>query len=267
MSADGNRVCIIKYQESVIVRGIEKKIAEKRYDVCSYDSEDISGIKAEYKKSDLFILYLQNDAAAKEDSIFFKGLGRLLTDISSVDKKALVIGDEDDRSTVSESVPAMWSHIWINRPLDINALFKEIKEQLQDEDDIYANKHILIVDDDPVYAKTVRGWLKDDYRVDIVTAGMQAITFLSRKKVDLVLLDYEMPITDGPQVLEMFRQEPTLADIPVIFLTGIDSRDAVARAAHLRPDGYLLKSTSKGDIMMYLKSVFKKYADKKCELE
>ena len=91
------------------------------------------------------------------------------------------------------------------------------------------------------------------YRVDIVTAGMQAITFLVKvpedEKVDLILLDYEMPVVDGPQVLQMLRQEEATAHIPVIFLTGIGTKEAVSRVMSLRPDGYILKSTTKAEIL------------------
>ena len=45
------------------------------------------------------------------------------------------------------------------------------------------------------------------YKTDIVTTGMQAITFLLKNPVDMVLLDYEMPVMDGPQVLQVLRQE------------------------------------------------------------
>lgn len=255
------RICLIKFQESVIIRGVEKKLVEKNFEVVSFDSEQKDEIKKEYKKADLFIAYIPPDVR-EDTSSFSKTLEGILTSVSAEDKKVIVIGDDDDRNAVSENIPAMWSHIWISRPLDIKKLFYEIREELQDENDGMTDKHILIVDDDPSYAKIVRGWLGDDYKVDIVTAGMQAITFLSRKKVDLILLDYEMPITDGPQVLGMLRQEPTLSEIPVIFLTGVDSKEAVSRAAHLKPDGYILKSTSRGDLMMYVKGVLKKYQDR-----
>ena len=115
---------------------------------------------------------------------------------------------------------------------------------------------ILIVDDDPAYAKMVREWIKYKYRVDIVTAGMQAISFLLKVKeeepVDLILLDYEMPVVDGTQVLQMLRQEPATANIPVIFLTGNGNKDAVARVMELKPNGYLLKSTTRLDLVKYL---------------
>ena len=102
----------------------------------------------------------------------------------------------------------------------------------------------------------VRLWIKDKYRVDIVTAGMQAISFLLRQeegdKVDLVLLDYEMPVVDGPQVLQMLRQEEATAHIPVIFLTGVGTKEAVSRVMGLRPDGYVLKTTSRENLLAYL---------------
>ena len=108
---------------------------------------------------------------------------------------------------------------------------------------------ILIVDDDPSYAKMVREWIKDVYRVDIVTAGMQAITFLLKNPVDLILLDYEMPITTGPQVMEMIRSEPGSSDIPIIFLTGKSDKESVLSVMALKPQGYMLKSMTREQIL------------------
>ena len=51
-------------------------------------------------------------------------------------------------------------------------------------------KRVLIVDDDAVYALQVKNWLQDDYLVDVVSSGAQALRFLSMKKADLVLLDW-----------------------------------------------------------------------------
>ena len=87
---------------------------------------------------------------------------------------------------------------------------------------------------------------------------MQAISFLLKvpegSKVDLILLDYEMPVVDGPQVLQMLRQDPATKDIPVVFLTGIGTKEAVSRVMALKPDGYILKSTTRADILGYLGS-------------
>ena len=253
-------ITIIKYQESVIIRGVEKKLKERDYEVYTIDADDMNEWRRLRDRSDLFILFLPNDVSGNinKDSLM-KDFNRVLSDVGSASKKAIIIGDEDDKSMIYEKVTSIWSNTWINRPFDVKKLLADVAEVFSEGDDFGVQKHILIVDDDPSYAKIVRGWLKDDYNVDVVTAGMQAITFLSRSSVDMILLDYEMPIVDGPQVLEMLRMDPTLAEIPVIFLTGVDSIDAVKRATHLKPDGYILKSTSRGDLMMYIKSVFQKY--------
>ncbi len=149
---------------------------------------------------------------------------------------------------------------WVNRPIDMENFDKLIEKSMRERkkpEDPGVKKRILIVDDDPSYAKMVREWIKDKYRVDIVTAGMQAISFLLKvkedEKVDVILLDYEMPVVDGPQVFQMLRQDHATEHIPVIFLTGNGTKEAVSRVMELKPNGYILKSTTKKDLLGYLK--------------
>ena len=85
---------------------------------------------------------------------------------------------------------------------------------------------------------------------------MQAITYLVQNAVDLILLDYEMPIVDGPQVLQMLRSEPMTAGIPVIFLTGIGTKESVARVMALKPQGYILKTTTRDELIEKLSAFF-----------
>jgi DNA-binding NarL/FixJ family response regulator len=77
---------------------------------------------------------------------------------------------------------------------------------------------------------------------------MQAITYIANHTPDLILLDYDMPITPGPQVMEMIRSEHNAKEIPIIFLTGKSDKESVMRVMSLRPQGYLLKSLSKEEI-------------------
>ena len=64
-------------------------------------------------------------------------------------------------------------------------------------------KRILVVDDDDMNLTRTRIILKNDYDVILVNSGMKALDTLKREKVDLVLLDIEMPNMDG---FETFRQ-------------------------------------------------------------
>ena len=69
---------------------------------------------------------------------------------------------------------------------------------------------------------------------------MQAISYLAKNKADLVLLDYEMPIANGPQVLAMLKNDSQTGQIPVMFLTGHGDRESVLSVVDLKPVDYLL---------------------------
>ena len=100
-------------------------------------------------------------------------------------------------------------------------------------------KRILVVDDDDMNLTRTRIILKNDYDVILVNSGMKALDTLKREKVDLVLLDIEMPNMDG---FETFRQMKEFADgIPVIFLTASGLEDDVVNAINLGAVNYLKK--------------------------
>lgn len=82
--------------------------------------------------------------------------------------------------------------------------------------------------------------------------------YIADNRPDLILLDYEMPVISGPQVLEMIRSETKVDSIPVIFLTGKGDRESVMKVLELKPDGYLLKTTDKAALLKSLEDFFEK---------
>ena len=75
---------------------------------------------------------------------------------------------------------------------------------------------------------------------------------------DLILLDYEMPVCDGKQVLEMIRAESEFSNVPVFFLTGKNDRESVLSVSALKPEGYLLKSMPPAQIVQTIDDFFEK---------
>lgn len=59
--------------------------------------------------------------------------------------------------------------------------------------------------------------------------------------VDVILLDWRMPEMDGPAFLKALQKEPTLKNIPVMMLTGLNEMDDVATALKLGAKEYLMK--------------------------
>ncbi len=253
-------IVMLAFQPSVVARGLEKKLVELGNNVKSVIG-DITDIEDILTSTDLFILNLPTKISDDTDEI--KMLVKLGNTILANERRLILVGEREVWSELVKIYKSVSQFVWVYRPVEIHQLTEAIEKAFASKPKPKGGNRILIVDDDPDYAKMVRGWIKDSYKVDIVTAGMKAISFLLKvpddDKVNLILLDYEMPIVDGPQVLQMLRQEPATADIPVVFLTGRGDRESVAKVVSLKPDGYILKSTTRDDLLSFICGKLKKH--------
>ncbi len=178
------------------------------------------------------------------------------------DKPLCIMGSEKEIDEIEGIIPKNMIAHEFKRPVDVKSISLALHTLLRSGESRKQKKHIMLVDDDTLFLQAMQSWLSAKYKVTATKSGMQAITYIAGNRPDLILLDYDMPITPGPQVLEMIRSEPNSASIPVIFLTGRNDRESVERVMQLRPDGYLLKSMTKENI---LASVDKFFETKKWE--
>lgn len=222
-----------------LVAGLEKVGIE----TAQVDPEIVQ-IEREQKDTDVFLLFA---------GFYMYDPTKLLSylrDLCADGKKHLCLfGYSKEIAKIEEVIPkSMIAHEFI-RPIDVKTLTEKLRSIVTVEKERQRKKHILLVDDDVAFLRMMQGWLSEKYQVTSVKSGMQAFTYLATHVPDLILLDYDMPIAAGPQVLELIRSEPASARIPVIFLTGKDDRQSVMTAMSRKPDGYLLKSMTKEDIL------------------
>lgn len=114
---------------------------------------------------------------------------------------------------------------------------------------------ILVVDDSTIIHKAIKSYVESVYDVSTAISGAAALRFLKAKEVNAILLDYEMPEMDGAEVLSQIRSNPLTADIPVIFLTGVNDTSKIQKALKLKPNGYLLKPIDKNVLLDKLKEI------------
>jgi CheY-like chemotaxis protein len=145
----------------------------------------------------------------------------------------------------------------ILRPFDVKEIAAHIDDYLSQLQNM-EKKKILVVDDSGVMLRNVKNLLGEKYQVILANSGAMAVKYLSLDKPDLVLLDYEMPVINGKQVLEIVRTEQDFAGVPVIFLTGKNDRNTIMDVMGLKPDGYLLKSMSSEAFVQAIEEFFEK---------
>ena len=102
-------------------------------------------------------------------------------------------------------------------------------------------KVILAVDDIPTNLIAIKNVLGMLFDIRLVKEGEQALALLKREKIDLVLLDIEMPGYNGFELLEFMRKDAALAGIPIIFVTTHATPSFIRRAAAAGAQGYILK--------------------------
>lgn len=102
-------------------------------------------------------------------------------------------------------------------------------------------KHILVVDDNVTNLKIAEQTLKPYYKVSLLISGIQALRFLKKTQPDLILLDINMPEMDGYQTLKEIKQEDSLSQIPVIFLTSQTDSDSEVQGLTLGAVDFIAK--------------------------
>jgi two-component system, cell cycle response regulator len=101
---------------------------------------------------------------------------------------------------------------------------------------------ILIVDDSKAIRRILRRALEDGgHTVREAADGLEALAACRAELPDLVLLDMDMPVMDGPAALKALRADDALAHVPVLFLTARTTAAEVAAGLELGAEDYLRK--------------------------
>ena len=117
-------------------------------------------------------------------------------------------------------------------------------------------KRILVVDDDTMNLMRTKMILVQEYEVVLAESGPEALDTMKREKMDLVLLDIEMPRMNGFETFE--RMKEFAADTPVIFLTASGQEDDVVSAIRLGAVNYLKKPFRPQELMKRVSQEFAK---------
>ncbi|MDR3193238.1 MAG: response regulator [Treponema sp.] len=112
---------------------------------------------------------------------------------------------------------------------------------IAEDDPSNEKKTLLAVDDMPASLATLKTILQDQFNLRLCESAQAAIHTLSREKIDIILLDIEMPDMSGFEFLERLRDAPETRGIPVIFVTSHATPGFIEEAISSGVDGYVVK--------------------------
>lgn len=246
-----HNILVVSKTRSYLVLSVEEQLKKLEYNMIEVEAkiDEISDVK---ESIDAVLLYVEPELNEDRTALVF-----LRDKAVEEDIPFFVMGDSNDIDDIRPIIPSHVMQKEFPRPIDVKDVVSSVDEYVQNHGK-HTKKKVLVVDDSGAMLRNVKGWLEDRYQVILANSGAMAIKYLALNRPDLVLLDYEMPVVNGKQVLEMIRTESEFSDIPVIFLTSKNDRESITQVMALKPDGYLLKTMKPEDIVRTIDEFFEK---------
>lgn len=246
-----HNILVVSKTRSYLVLSVEEQLKKLEYNMIEVEAkiDEISDVK---ESIDAVLLYVEPELNEDRTALVF-----LRDKAVEEDIPFFVMGDSNDIDDIRDIIPSHIMQREFPRPIDVKNVVAAVDDYVQNHGK-HTKKKVLVVDDSGAMLRNVKGWLEDRYQVILANSGAMAIKYLALNRPDLVLLDYEMPVVNGKQVLEMIRTESEFSDIPVIFLTSKNDRESITQVMALKPDGYLLKTMKPEDIVRTIDEFFEK---------
>jgi DNA-binding response OmpR family regulator len=123
--------------------------------------------------------------------------------------------------------------------------------------------NILVIDDDMQIVQMLKSNLEDlGHRVTVGFDGQMAISLGRSVRPDLIIMDVNMPMTNGVKALEFLRKAQDTAHIPVLFLTSADSNFVFAAVQKTDRAAYIKKPVDLEELNSMASMLIQKYAVK-----
>ena len=140
-----------------------------------------------------------------------------------------------DTTSVSKQVASLKKKKVTAKKVVSIAEFRELQKALD-------NRTILVVDDDDVMRKAIKRILEDqDYKVLLAGDGLELSEILENTRLDMILLDVNLPWVDGFELCRIIKDHHGLNKIPVIMISARKTEDDVEQGFASGCDEYITK--------------------------
>ena len=127
---------------------------------------------------------------------------------------------------------------------------------------------ILIVDDSEINREILAAMLEKTYEIDMAKDGQEAIEILEKKweTYQIVLLDLNMPVMNGYEVLKVMEEKQWLDSLPVICISAETSEASIGKAYELGATDYFTRPFDTAVVLRRVQNTIALYATAVCTM-
>lgn len=163
---------------------------------------------------------------------------------SCINVPVILITGRKDKSTIFNS-SAMGVDGYLIKPVSQETLIQKVNEAYEGKKLENNKPTVLMIDDDMSFLKHMNNLIKEHYNVIMINSAKLAISYMSSHTPDVIILDYQMPLYNGANMLNIFQRSNRQRNIPVIILSGTLNRKALENCFPYNPFAFLAKPVEK----------------------
>ncbi len=226
-----NRETILLNEKSISLVRLDDTLEIPRKGTWNGDSEFITAVVL--GTSDRRIAFMV-DQVLNEQEVLVKGLGKQLFRVRNI-AGSTVLG-------TGKIVPILNISDLMKSAVKVGLSPARIKDTV--EGDRRKKKSILIAEDSITSRMLLKNILETaGYHVIVAVDGIDALTTLKTEDVDLVVSDVDMPRMNGFDLTVRVRSDTKFAELPVVLVTALDSREDRERGIDVGANAYIVKSS------------------------
>jgi len=218
ITLDGHIIPIIKLQDILQIQGSKENEEDKFISLL---------IVNELEKKIAFSV----DEIIIEEEVLVKQFNKQLTKVRNI-SGATILG-------TGEVVPILEVQDLIKSSLNVVSNTLNIRK---DKEEV-PKKSVIVVEDSITSRTLLKNVLENNgYKVKTSVDGIEGWNAIKREKFDLIISDIEMPRMDGFELTSKVRSDEETAEIPVILVTSLDSKEDTERGIEVGASAYIVKS-------------------------
>ena len=184
------------------------------------------------------LMALEIDDIIEEQEILIKDLGPQLKKVTNLTGATIL--------NSGEIVPILNVHDLFKSATNLSVVSSETgkKSKLDSKKIIIAGKKTMLVVEDSITSRILLKNILESagYITETAVDGVDALTVLRSKKIDLVVSDIEMPRMDGFDLTSQIRVDKKMKDLPVVLVTSRSTQEDKEKGAEVGADAYIIKS-------------------------